>query len=259
LKQQNDNIQNKSSHFPSALASEQAQQTLSVLGFTFYKQQVATAIAILFHAIGLVGILFFKNDLIIRSTPLNLLLMLVLLLWTQAEKNTAFILFALLAIMVGITVELIGVNTGLLFGNYKYGNVLGFNIKGVPLVIGINWFVIIYCCGVSITTLMQKAINKLAEQNQVTKKPIKALSVIIDGATLAVFFDWLMEPAAVKLGFWQWEGDIPMYNYICWFGTSTVLLAVFHFCKFNKANKFAIHLLMIQAMFFLLLRTFLPQ
>ena len=36
---------------------------------------------------------------------------------------------------------------------------------------------------------------------------MKALSVIIDGATLAVFFDWLMEPVAVKLGYWTWNGD----------------------------------------------------
>ena len=78
-------------------------------------------------------------------------------------------------------------------------------------------------------------------------------------AALAVLFDWLIEPVAVKLGYWQWKGDgsIPMYNYICWAVISALLLAVFHFCAFNKQNKFAIHLLLIQALFFLLLRTFL--
>ena len=85
------------------------------------------------------------------------------------------------------------------------------------------------------------------------------MSLIADGATLAVLFDWLIEPVAVKLGYWQWNGDgsIPLYNYICWVTISVLLLGIFHYLKFNKRNKFAINLLLIQMMFFLLLRTFL--
>jgi putative membrane protein len=229
-----------------------------VPAINFSKQQIATAIAILFHAIGLVGMLVFKSDVIIRSTPLNLLLMFALIIWTQEEKKTSFYLFAAAAFAVGVVVEIIGVNTGMLFGNYSYGEVLGYKFKEVPLMIGINWFIIMYCCGMSIHMLMEAAAAKLSAETATPKKTIKALSVIVDGATLAVFFDWLMEPAAIKLGFWQWKGDIPLYNYVCWFVISMLLLALFHFCKFKKANKFAVHLLLIQAMFFLILRTFLP-
>ncbi len=221
-------------------------------GFTKY--QIATAIAILFHLIGFVGIYFFKNDVIIKSTPLNLLLMLALIIWTQQQKNYFFYLFILACFITGMLVEIIGVNTKLLFGDYIYGNVLGINFKNVPLIIGINWFVIIYCVGVSITTLMQKAIDKLAQQTSKPAINIKAISIIIDGATLAVFFDWIMEPVAVKLNYWKWNGEIPFYNYLCWFAISIILLTAFHFLNFNKKNKFAIHLLMIQALFFLLLR-----
>ena len=104
-----------------------------------------------------------------------------------------------------------------------------------------------------------KAIHRVAADTGKTPMALKALSVIVDGATLAVFFDWLMEPVAVKLGYWAWNGDgsIPMFNYLCWFIVSLLLLAVFHFAKFNKQNKFAVNLLLIQLMFFLLLRTFL--
>lgn len=226
----------------------------------FSKQQTATAIAVLFHAVGLAGILVFNSDLIIRSTPINLLLMFGLILWTQEEKNGFFFIFLATVFITGVAVEIIGVNTQLLFGNYSYGNVLGYKIKGVPLMIGVNWFIIIYCCGISIHTLLMKVIDKMANESAAPPMRLKALSVIVDGATLAVFFDWLMEPVAVKLGFWQWkEGEIPLYNYICWLGVSMLLLALFHFCKFSKRNKFAVHLLLIQAMFFLILRTFLQQ
>jgi bisanhydrobacterioruberin hydratase len=228
-------------------------------GIMFSKNQIATAVAVLFHAIGFAGILFFKNDIIIRSTPFNLLLMFGLLIWTQKEKNSSFWLFVLAIFITGIAVEVTGVNTGLLFGHYNYGSVLGFKMFNVPLIIGVNWFIIIYCCGISIQTLLTKAIDKVAATTATPPMALKALSVIIDGATLAVFFDWLLEPVAVQLGYWKWEGEIPLYNYLCWFAISLIMLILFNVCKFNKQNKFAVHLLLIQVMFFLLLRTFLSQ
>jgi bisanhydrobacterioruberin hydratase len=225
----------------------------------FTKFEIATAMAVLFHSIGLVGLLFFDKNFFLAATPFNLLLSFILLIWTQVDKNIHFFLFLSSCFVFGIIVEVIGVNTGFLFGDYAYGNVLGLKIKNVPVLIGVNWFLIIYCCGISIHTLLMKAINRIAADTGKTPMAMKALSVIIDGATLAVFFDWLMEPVAVKLGYWVWNGDgsIPMFNYICWFVVSLLLLAVFHFTKFNKQNKFAVNLLLIQGMFFLLLRTFL--
>ena len=225
----------------------------------FTKIEIATAIAVLFHTIGLVGLLYFDKTFFLTATAFNLLLSFTLLLWTQPQKNLYFFLFFAACFFIGIAVEIIGINTAILFGDYTYGNVLGYKFKNVPILIGINWFIIIYCCGISIHTLLTKAINKLAAATRKEPSALKALSVIVDGATMAVFFDWLMEPVAVKLGYWMWNGDgsIPMLNYICWFGVSLILLAIFHFTKFSKQNKFAVNLLLIQLMFFLLLRTFL--
>ena len=161
--------------------------------------------------------------------------------------------------MVGFSIEVIGVNTGYLFGDYSYGTVLGFKWKQVPLLIGINWFITIYCCGIAMHTLLTKAIQKVAATNKVPSKILKTISLVTDSATLAVAFDWLMEPVAVQLGFWKWLGDgsIPLLNYICWYVISALLLLVFHTVAFVKKNNFAVNLLLIQLMFFLLLRTFL--
>ncbi len=225
----------------------------------FSKYQLATFIAILFHVIGLTGILFSDNDFFVRSTPMNLLLMFALLVWTQMEKNSAFLLFLSACFITGVGVEIIGVNTGLLFGDYKYGKVLGIQLANVPLLIGVNWFIIIYCSGITIQTLLAKLSKGVIPDESRRANILGFLSVVIDGATLAVFFDWLMEPVAVKLNYWQWLGDgnIPVYNYICWFFVSVLLLLVFRLCKFEKQNKFAVNLLLIQFMFFLVLRTFM--
>jgi putative membrane protein len=146
-----------------------------------------------------------------------------------------------------------------LFGEYAYGVVLGPGIFSVPFIIGINWFIIIYCCGVSIQILLTRLTAKLSEQTGLPAKSIQTLSVVIDGATLAVMLDWLIEPVAVELGYRKWlqTGDIPFYNYVCCFVISMVLLLLFKRLDFSKQNKFAVNLLLIQAMFFLLLRTFL--
>lgn len=225
----------------------------------YSRYEIATAIAILFHAVGLVGIFFFEGTGFIHTTPLHLLLMAALLFYTQQKISGAFLLFFIICFAAGIAVEIIGTSTGLLFGSYQYGTVLGPGIKKVPWIIGINWFIIIYCCGVAVHTLLKNISGKLGEEMKRPVKKIKALSIIIDGATLAVFLDWLIEPVAVKLGYWSWlgDGEIPMFNYISWFVVSMALLLVFHILPLQKQNKFALHLLFIQAMFFLLLRTFL--
>ncbi len=224
----------------------------------FSKYQVATVIAIIFHTIGLVGILFFDREVFIHSTFINLLLMFVLLLYTQRKINRSFIFFILTCIITGVVVEIAGTKTGWLFGKYTYGNVLGPEIQSVPLIIGVNWFIVIYCCGNSINILLTRLLDQLSMQTGKPKPAMKMASIIVDGAFLAVFFDWLMEPVAIRLGFWSWaDKQIPLYNYLCWFVISSLLLSVFHFAQFHKRNKFAVNLLLIQMMFFLLLRTFL--
>jgi len=107
--------------------------------------------------------------------------------------------------------------------------------------------------------LLTRLSRRLSEEMGRPVKTIQRISIVVDGATLAVLFDYLMEPVAIKLGYWQWldKGEIPLYNYICWFIISMILLYIFHRLTFGKQNKFAVNLLLIQAMFFLLLRTFL--
>jgi putative membrane protein len=195
--------------------------------------------AIIVHLAGVIGILFFKRDWFLGLTPINLLLMFILLIWTAANRNRIFYFFVLVAILLGLISEIIGVNTGLLFGKYSYGEVLGQKIWGVPLLISINWFMIVYASGI----FTRKVLVKIPNIIQVTI-----------GASIATIFDWIMEPAAMKLGFWQWDnGIIPVSNYVSWFCISALLLVLFNRCKFVY-HPFAVYLLIIQAIFFWVLR-----
>lgn len=225
----------------------------------FSRQNISTFIAILFHVSGVIGILFTSHsNWFIRNTPLNLCLMGLLLVWNQPQKNLAFWGFAGIAFLVGMGTEMIGVNTGRLFGHYQYGTVLGGKLNGVPWLIGLNWFFVVFCSGTIMAKFQQWFKQKIEKEGQGFPPKLAALSLIVDGAILATFFDWLIEPVASKLGFWQWHNsEVPVYNYACWFLISAVLLMVYRWLSFEKDNYFAVHLFIIQALFFLALRTFL--
>ena len=219
----------------------------------------ALFIALLFHIAGAIGILFtpYKNWFI-QNTPVNLLVMAALLIITQKQKNIYFFVFMFITFAVGFIVEYTGANTAVIFGHYTYGNILGIKLFGVPLIIGVNWFIVIYCAGIATQLYENRMLKRINEKGVTIKAKVQKISFVIDASLLAVFFDWVMEPVAGKLGFWQWEGGgIPFYNYVCWLIISALLLALFQRLPFKKHNIFAVHLLIIQLLFFLLLRTFL--
>ena len=153
--------------------------------------------------------------------------------------------------------EIIGVHSGLLFGQYQYGTVLGVKLFDVPVLIGINWFVIVFCSGSIMYQLQQWTLQRFDEAAQISSS-FQKLSLIVDSALLATFFDYVMEPVAVKLQFWSWQdGNIPVLNFICWFIISGLLLWLFQRMDFNKKNPFAVHLFIIQLLFFIALRIYL--
>jgi putative membrane protein len=220
---------------------------------------VALAVALLFHACGIIGILLSPyKDWFIRNTPLNILLMSVLLVLTHPSKNKNFFIFFIAAYIIGFAAEVAGVHTALLFGEYSYSKILGVQLFNVPLIIGFNWFMIIYCTGTITQVYEDYMLKKMREQGIEMKQQLKFLSFIVDGALLILLFDWVMEPAAVKLGYWQWkENTIPLYNYVCWIVISALLFALFKKLNIARQNTFAVHLFIIQFLFFWILRTFL--
>lgn len=222
----------------------------------YIKKYSPLYLALLFHITGVLGILFTPyKDWFVNSTPLVLLTMFILLSNTHIKYIKAYSLFFLIAFIIGMSTEIIGVNTGLLFGHYQYGKVLGPKIFGVPFLIGLNWFVIVFCSG----TLLTQCIDLLQRKWNVNiAKSASTVFIVVGGAAITTCFDFILEPVAVKLDFWSWEnGQIPVFNYACWFIISAILLIVKMYLKKISVNSFATSLLFIQAVFFLLLNLFL--
>ena len=197
--------------------------------------------AVLVHFSGALGIAFFSPAFFVPFTPVNLFLMLLLLILHEQPIHFRFVQAFLMAVVVGMTTEMIGVNTGLLFGDYSYGEVFGRKLFGVPVLIGINWFCVVFAAHVVAIKFSDKLKGKF---------PVALLT-----AAIATAFDWIMEPVAMKLGFWNWsDGTIPLFNYVSWFVISFAVSTAFGYLKIQSNNKFAPYFLMIQALFFLFLR-----
>lgn len=208
-------------------------------------------VTLLFHVSGFIGLQTNYQNWFIQLTPLNILICTTLLIFSHQKINNSFLIFGGIVFFTGLIVEIIGVNTSLLFGNYKYSKILGISVKGVPLLMGALWFNTIYCIGTVVNLYIEKLNFEISDK-------IKKLSVLIDGALLCVLFDFLIEPVAIKLNFWQWQNNIiPFKNYLCWFIISILLLEIFRKLSVFNKNYFALHLLLIQSLFFLGLRLFL--
>lgn len=196
-----------------------------------------SGMALLFHAVGFWGIAIHPITAVQQATPLHLLLMFVLLGISFADSAGRFWAWAVSVALLCFLAEWIGVTYGVLFGHYRYGTVLGPALAGVPLLIGVNW--VIVCAGAACVA------GRITSQ-----RPLQALL----GAGFATLYDWLLEPVAVRQGYWQWHGGaIPLYNYVCWFGLSLLVMLLWQKARL-KPNFFGIILFLVQLVFFGLLR-----
>lgn len=212
------------------------------------RQRIATGIAVVFHLVGLVGICWWDREEFIRLTPMNLLLSFALLMWCSWPDRIWW-LAAAIAWAGGYLSEVIGVNAGWLFGDYIYGSAFGFQWLNVPLLMGVNWFLVLS----GVQYIAERLLPVPVKNGRVGKWWIALI-----GALLVFPFDFLVEPVAIKLGYWTWlgSGEIPLYNYVCWVLISFLLLVIIQRLPFRKQIWYPGALLLIQAVFFLLLNLY---
>ncbi len=193
---------------------------------------------VIFYAVGLVGFILPQTSAIFQKiTPLALLLS-TYLLAVYHEKFTLKETFGFLIIYIlGFLVEVIGVQTGAIFGSYRYGAALGPKLWGTPLMIGINWIFLTYT---SVAMLQHLKINR------------RVLAFV--APLLMVIYDVVLEQVAPKIDMWAWENDqVPLQNYLAWYAIAFVFVAGLNILKIQITNKLATILFINQFVFFILL------
>ncbi|MBN8682538.1 MAG: carotenoid biosynthesis protein [Chitinophagales bacterium] len=191
------------------------------------------------HIAGIVGIGLPVHPQFVLLTPFNLFLSLFIVLHFHENRDRRFWIYAAIATAVGFLIEVVGINTGLIFGHYQYDVALGPKIWGTPPMIGINWLLTSYLCGI--------AVHYLAPQ---ASWWVKAL---LGGAAMTAF-DVLVEPVAMRYQFWSWENDtVPLQNYAAWFVVGSLVQYAFFRLGVGQRNRMALVLLACQLAFFIAL------
>lgn len=188
----------------------------------------------LFHFSGILGILFIDRELFLETTPVNLFITIVLLFVNLPDVNKRVLLAAVVAFVVGMCVELLGVNYGLIFGQYVYGDNLGVKVGGVPLLIGANWVMLTFITGAVGAVFFKRTV-------------VAAMF----GALLMVLLDLVIEPVAPKFDYWEFANETaPISNYIGWFLVAFPIQWVYQSQVKQKDRVFSFHLVLIQFLFF---------
>ncbi|MCB0794160.1 MAG: carotenoid biosynthesis protein [Flavobacteriales bacterium] len=193
-------------------------------------------LVLLLHLIGIIGAMTELCPLIVPLTPVHLLVTTVLLL-AGAILDRWSIAVVLVVVLLGFAVEVAGVHTGRIFGSYAYGEVLGPKLFEVPVVIGLNWTLLVVAIGGSVERLQLPVMVK-----------------VLIATTAIVGLDVLIEPVAIAMDFWSWEGAIvPMQNYLGWAVVSSAFFLLFFRTPMDRHFPMAPWVLAAQLMFFVAL------
>ncbi|WP_223652420.1 carotenoid biosynthesis protein [Hymenobacter psoromatis] len=197
--------------------------------------RLAQGLIVLFHITGFLGLAFSQDKAFyLKYTPLTLLLSAGLLAAFQLERGLLFWLFVMQAFLLGMVAEVVGTNTGLLFGHYTYGATLGPQYMGAPWLIGLNWVITTYLAGILAAYL-----------------PLPWWGRVLVGAALMVGFDLCVEPVAGRYDFWHWTGHIiPLRNFRDWALLALVMQLLFVRTPFLKRNPLVPLVYLVQLLFF---------
>lgn len=202
-------------------------------------KKIATAVIIIFHLVGLLGFLIpAAIPYFLKLVPFHLLLMFAVIIFSYNADVKRLLLFVSGVFLCGYLVEVLGVHTGKIFGSYYYGDTLGYKVAAVPLLMGVNWVILIFSVGQTMKAL--KIRNSIASS---------AL-----GAAVLVCFDFFLEPVAMKFNYWQWDWhEIPVQNYVAWYIVSVILLKFYYALGLKQQKYIGPAMFLSQLVFFVVL------
>ncbi|MFZ4455493.1 MAG: carotenoid biosynthesis protein [Bacteroidales bacterium] len=202
-------------------------------------EKEAKFLVMLFYAVGITGMsVSVSQPFFLKLVPFALIFSaFILVVFHQGKWSAKTVALFAAILLLGFLIEMVGVNTGAIFGNYSYGESLGVKIANTPLLIGLNWLLLVY--------VSASVVDKL--------KISSALKAVL--ASLAMLtYDIVLEQVAPKIDMWHWENTIvPYQNYAAWFVIAAVFHALFSGFKIKTENRLASTVLLSQFIFFVTL------
>lgn len=200
---------------------------------SFLNEKKVHSFLVSFYVVAVFGFAIpHTRDLFIMLTKWALLFNIGILFYYHKSgfSNITIVVFSMI-VLWGYVVEVIGVNTGAVFGKYTYETALGITLFDTPLLIGVNWLMLTY--------LFASVVNLYCNSTVFIKSLLGALGMLV--------YDFFLETIChhTKMWFWQ-DAVVPLKNYVAWFVIAFVFHLVIHFFKIQMKNPVAITLLFCQ-------------
>ena len=176
-------------------------------------------------------------DLFLSLSPISLIFTFLIVVCSNIEVSYKSFATIIIIFFLSIISEIIGVNYGILFGSYYYGDNLGYSMYGVPLVIGLNWVVLTVSCG--------NIASYFFEKN-------KYLSISI-GSLLMLILDVIMEQVSGNIDFWYFNDESLIFNYVTWFLLGVCNQYLYQSLNYTKNLFISVNVYLSFIAFFLLL------
>lgn len=197
---------------------------------------------IILYTVGIIGsVIPLTRDFFIVLTPVVLLLSFAMLLnfHTPVLDAKTSIVFAII-FLTSYLVEVLGVRTGQIFGTYSYGRGLGLKLFNTPLLIGLNWVMLVYCTAAIFEKITVGIIGR-----------------ITGASLLMVLYDLVMEQVAPWMDMWTFNGGFaPLRNYISWFILALIFHSILRLAGIRLTNRLAPFIFYCQGAFFIILFIF---
>ncbi|WP_246144086.1 carotenoid biosynthesis protein [Neolewinella aurantiaca] len=196
-----------------------------------------------------------------------------LVLYAIYRSNEDKRLFLWLAVAYAFTfvMEALGVATGAIFGEYKYGPTMWFQWLGVPFVIALNWCVLTLACNEVAIRLLERFFppasptnreSRIANQESRISDPAAPLTNYslpttyypLLAAILTALYDVTIEPVAIALDYWQWgRGEIPLQNYLAWAAIAFLISLPLYLFRIRFRSPVLLVYFLAQLFFFVVL------
>ena len=151
----------------------------------------------------------------------------------------SIVVLAVLTVVISFIMEHAGVKTGLIYGEYHYGSVLGPKaLDTVPWLVPLSWFMFMYVSTVTI---------EAAFGGHYVGWASPLLFAVLDSAAMTAL-DVLIDPLWVTRGTWTWTAvqslpagsvfyGIPVQNYFGWLLTTIIIFVPYRIIFFrNRAD-----------------------
>ena len=199
-----------------------------------FKINVYIGLVWLFTISGILGIISTASDWFLALTPLYLFLNFLIILLCLKDQTVRVLKGISIPFILGFITEALGVNFGLVYGSYTYGENLGLKIFEVPLIICLNWCLL---------TIVSADVGKFVTRN-------KGLRILC-GALLMILLDFLIEISAPRFDFWVFkDGIVPLTNYFGWFLVASISHWWYQSFKINTNSKISCHVITCLFVFF---------